>query len=190
MNQAEHKNDKLLKAVPVTKTMADYGKIEKLAKEAFPLAEYLAPSIMVQMAKSPDFDFLALYDETQFVGYITVKKYGDMSYLFFLAIDSESRAHGYGSRAIETLKALYPNTQQVVDMEMLDETADNAQQRKRRRNFYLRNGYKPTEHFLSYFGMDYEILCMDESFDFRKFQQMMKHLAVPGFRPKYFERQT
>jgi len=179
----------ILKTVPVTKDLADYEKIEKLAKEAFPPKEYLAPSVLVKMAKSPDFDFLALYDEERFAGYIAVRRFKEMTYLFFLAIDTDSRSHGYGSRALETLKSLYPDTQQVVDMEMLDENADNVKQRKKRRSFYLRNGYKPTGHFLSYFGVDYEILCMDEDFDFEMFKEMMKHLAVPGFRPRYFEKQ-
>ena len=31
---------------------------------------------------------------------------------------------------------------------------------------------------------------IDEDFDFEMFRQMMKHLAVPGFQPKYFERET
>jgi len=30
---------------------------------------------------------------------------------------------------------------------------------------------------------------MEEPFDFEMFKRMMKHLAVPGFRPKYFERE-
>lgn len=178
-----------LRTVPVTKNMADFERIEQLAKEAFPPKEYLAPSVLIKMAKAPDFDFLALYDKKKFVGYIAVKRFQNMTYLFFLAIDPESRSHGYGSRAIETLKELYPNTQHVVDMEMLDENAENAAQREKRRSFYLRNGYKPTGHFLSYFGVDYEILCIDGKFDFELFRQMMEYLAVPGFRPKYFERQ-
>jgi len=179
----------ILKTIPVINAMAHYEKIEKLAKEAFPPKEYLAPSVLVKMAQAPDFDFLALYDEEKFAGYIAVRRYKKMTYLFFLAIDTESRSHGYGRRAIETLKALYPNTQQVVDMEMLDESADNAEQREKRRNFYLSNGYKLTGHFLSYFGVDYEILCMDENFDFEMFKEMMTHLAVPGFSPKYFVEQ-
>ena len=50
------------------------------------------------------------------------------------------------------LKAEYPQKKQVVDFEMLDETAENSRQREKRRNFYLRNGYKETGFFLSYLG--------------------------------------
>lgn len=55
----------ILKTVPITKKMADFERIKKLAKEAFPPKEYLAPSVLIKMAKSPDFDFLALYDEKE-----------------------------------------------------------------------------------------------------------------------------
>lgn len=167
--------------------MADYERIEILAKEAFPPAEYLAPAEMVEMAKESDFDFWALYDEMQFIGFIAVMRYKNMTYLFFLAIDPTCRDHGYGTRAIETLKALYPNTQMVVDMEMLDERAENHVQRVKRREFYIRNGYKPTGHFLSYFGVDYEIFCMDDKFSIALFQEMMATNAPEGSKPRYFE---
>ncbi|MFQ9178294.1 MAG: GNAT family N-acetyltransferase [Christensenellaceae bacterium] len=152
-----------LRTIKITSKLPDYEKIKKLAKEAFPPKEYLAPSVLIKMAESPDFDFLALYDSEHFAGYMAVRRYKEMTYLFFLAIDAESRSLGYGSRAIETLKALYPDTQYVVDMEMLDENASNARQREKRRHFYLQNGFKPTGIFFL--------------------------IAVPGFRPKYFERE-
>jgi len=97
------------------------------------------------------------------------------------------RSGGYGSRAIETLLKLYPNKQQIVDMEMVDESAENNEQRIKRRGFYLRNGYKPTGQFLSYLGVDYEILCMNENFDFDTFKEMMSTLKVDGFNPRYYK---
>jgi len=178
----------ILKAQPITPDLPAYPKVRSLAKEAFPPEEYLDPTDLIAMAKAPDFDFLALYDEETFVGYFAVMTYRKMAYLFFLAIDPSLRSRGYGSGAIEALKRLYPGFRQVVDMEMPDETAPNASQRAKRRAFYLRNGYKPTGHFLSYFGVDYEILSMDEGFDFKAFQEMMSRLPVPGFDPVYFTR--
>lgn len=178
----------ILKNVPVSKNMAGYKRIEDLAKEAFPPAEYLAPAEMVEMAKRSDFDFWALYDEKRFVGFTAIERYQNMAYLFFLAIDSACRDCGYGTRAIETIQALYPGAQQVVDMEMLDDKAENHVQRVKRREFYMRNGYKPTGHFLSCFGVDYEIFCMDNNFNIDLFQEMMATNAPKGFKPKYFER--
>lgn len=38
-----------------------------------------------------------------------VQTYQNTAYLFFLAIDENSRSKGYGSRAIETLREEYPD---------------------------------------------------------------------------------
>lgn len=143
---------------------------------------------LVKMAEEDHFDFLALTENGTFVGFMVVQTYKRLSYLFFLAIDSASRSNGYGSRAIETLKERYPDKSQVVDFEMIDETSSNNQQRIKRKEFYLRNGYKETGLFLSYYGVDYEVMCMDERFCEEDFKGLMKHIQVEGFNPRYFHK--
>ena len=170
----------------ITKESQYWHKIDSLATEAFPPEEYLAPDKLVEMSKEDNFDFWALTDGGAFVGFMVVQTYKNLAYLFFLAIDSSCRAKGYGSRAIETLRALYPDKKQVVDFEMLDEAAPNNIQRIKRRQFYLKNGYKETGLFLSYLGVDYEVFCMSDDFDAREFKDMMKKIRVEGFAPKYF----
>lgn len=163
-----------------------WTKIHALAKEAFPPEEYLAPEVLVKMAEDDQFDFLALTENETFVGFMVVQTYKSLSYLFFLAIDSRVRAMGYGSRAIETLKERYPDKKQVVDFEMIDEAASNNPQRIKRKAFYLRNGYKETGLFLSYYGVDYEVMCMDDLFNEDDFKGLMKNIQVEGFNPRYF----
>ena len=163
-----------------------WDEVNALAKEAFPPEEYLAPSKLVKMANADNFDFLALTDNDSFVGFMVVQTYQNLAYLFFLAINSTCRSKGYGSRAIETLKAEYPDKKQVVDFEMLDNTANNYRQREKRREFYLRNGYKETGLYLTYYGVDYEVFCMDEDFEPEVLKAMMKTIQVKGFNPKYF----
>ena len=174
----------------ITENNRFWNEINRLAKEAFPPEEYLAPTELVKMSKADNFDFLLLTDEKRFVGFMVVQTYKNMAYLFFLAIDSASRSKGYGSYAIEALKQSYPDKKQVVDFEMLDEKADNYEQRKKRRAFYLRNGYKETGLFLSYLGVDYEVFCMEEDFDTEEFKEMMRTIQVEGFNPKYFSQQV
>ena len=69
---------------------------------------------------------------------------------------------------------------------MLDEAAPNYIQRIKRRQFYLKNGYKETGLFLSYLDVDYEVFCMSDDFGTREFKDMMKEIRVEGFEPKYF----
>lgn len=110
-----------------------------------------------------------------------------MCYLFFLAIDPACRSRGYGGQALHLLETLYPGKQQAVDFEMIDPAAPNNAQRIRRRAFYLRHGYRETGKFLSYLGVDYEILCRDADFDFAAFQALMRRFHIEGFVPRYFE---
>lgn len=175
-----------LQLEPITQTSRFWADVNHLAKEAFPPEEYLAPSTLVEMAKDDNFDFWALTDEGAFAGFMVVQTFGDLAYLFFLAIDSDVRSKGYGSQAIETLKAAYPGKKQVVDFEMINPSAPNLAQREKRKAFYLRNGYQETGLFLSYLGVDYEVLCMDRDFDPDAFRTMMATLRVEGFHPVYF----
>jgi ribosomal protein S18 acetylase RimI-like enzyme len=176
----------MLRSVPITENFTDIAKVEALAAEAFPPAEYLAPSRMIEMAKSGGFDFWALYDGDIFVGFMTVMTYKSLAYLFFLAVDKTQRSKGCGTKAIELLRALYPDRQHIVDMEMPDENAQNKLQREKRRRFYMRNGYKVTGQYLSYLGVNYEVLCADDRFDFELFRELMKQIKVDGFAPVYF----
>ncbi len=172
----------------ISKESRFWQQINSLAKEAFPPEEYLAPDKLVEMSKADNFDFFALTDGNVFVGYMAVQMYKDLAYLFFLAIDSSCRAKGYGSRAIETLRTLYPGKKQVVDFELQDCAAPNNEQRMKRRQFYLKNGYKETGLFLSYLGVDYEVFCMGDNFEPQEFKDMMKEIRVDGFEPEYFNK--
>lgn len=175
-----------LNAVAVTKQCCCLEEIMALAKEAFPPEEYLSPYTLIEMSEAGELDFWALYDKEQFVGFMAVKVHRNMAYLFFLAILPELRSSGYGGRALAALKALYPSKQQVVDIEMPDAAAANRAQREKRRAFYLRNGYQETGQFLSYLGVDYEVLCMEDTFDWDSFKELMLSLRIEGFHPHFF----
>ncbi len=174
--------------ISITKDFKDLQLVENLAKEAFPPEEYLSPSKLIEMSEDGEIDFWALYDEETFVGFSVISLYEDMCYLFFLAICPQFRSHGYGGKTLNLLDILYPYKQQVVDFEMIDKNAPNNAQRITRKAFYIRNGYKETGKFISYLGVDYEILCKQDNFNFETFKQMMKVFKIDGFNPKYFER--
>lgn len=176
-----------IKVIKVTNNFDDIDKINILAKEAFPPEEYLSPKKLIEMSGSSGINFLAIYDESLFVGFVVVQIYKKMVYLFFLAIENSLRSKGYGKSIINLLKEMYPNYQNVVDFEMVDSKSKNYEQRKRRRNFYLKNGYKETGYFLNYLDVDYEIFSMDENFDVDEFKELLSCLKIEGFNPKFFQ---
>ena len=169
----------------VTENSKYWNEINVLAKEAFPPEEYIAPSKLVEMTED-NVDFWALSDHELFVGFMVVLTYKNMAYLFFLASQPAHRSKGYGSLAIEALKNAYPKKELLVDFEKLDDHAANNEQRKKRRNFYLRNGYKETGLFVSYMGVDYEVFSMEDKFNYDDFKELMKTIRIEGFNPRYF----
>ena len=174
-----------LKIENITDNSKYWAEVNVLASEAFPPEEYIAPRELVRMTAGGNLFFSALLDQDTFVGFMVTLHHKKMVYLFFLAIVPACRSKGYGSCAIEALKAQYPGKTQVVDFEAPDDSADNADQRKKRRQFYLKNGYRETGLFLTYFGVTYEVFCSDEYFDAAEFKELMKAVPVDGFNPVY-----
>jgi len=179
----------ILKTVRIDKDFCNMEQLERIAEEAFPPKEYRSPSVLIEMAEqSGNIDFLALYDDETFIGYMVVVTHKEMAYLFFLAIDHRYRGMGYGSHAIQKLKERYPKFSHVVDFEMLDDSAPNKEQRIKRKQFYLRNGYRETGLFVSYFGVSYEVVCMGNDFNATLFKETLSTLKIDGFHPRYFDR--
>lgn len=179
----------MLKTVVIDNNFSDLEKVNSLGKEAFPPEEYISSEKMLKMsAADKSLLYLALYDDNRFVGFTVIKVHKDIAYLFFLAICSECRGLGYGSQAIATLKALYPDYCKVVDFEMIDDNAPNNEQRIKRKNFYLRNGFNETGLFLTYLGVDFEVMSMDGIFAPETFKEMLSLFKANGFNPKYFEK--
>jgi len=173
----------VLYCVKIDKNFIDLDRVENLALEAFPPEEYLSPVKILEMS---NLDFFAIYDGDKFIGFMVVKIYKTMSYLFFLAVDRNFRGQGYGSEIIQKIKELYPDYNQVVDFEMIDKNASNYNQRVKRKEFYMKNGYKETGYFLSYLGVNYEIMSMDDNFDINLFKELISTIKIKGFKPKYY----
>lgn len=175
---------------PATKDHRFWKRADELNQEAFPPEEYMDACELLAMAKAEDFDFWIISDPSQeysqgsFVGFAAVMTFEDLAYLLFLAIDPGSRSKGYGGRALQDLSALYPGKTFVLDFERLDDAAPNAGQRRRRKAFYLRNGYAETGLFLSYAGVEYEVVCKG-SFAFESFKDLMQEIQIDGFELEY-----
>lgn len=176
-----------LNPIAVTsKNCKDIDRLEKLARESFPPLEFVDPIKLIELEKSEGLCFWELYDKNLFVGFMTVISYGDITYLYYMAIEPNLREKGYGQKALDVLKELYLDTHIVVDEEILDEKAENYEQRKKRRAFYLHNGFKPTGHYFNYLGIDYELLCTSDNFDFDTYKQMSYEIEKDGYRSKYY----
>lgn len=180
-------SDSILTFQRIDPQFPELNLVETLTHEAFPPHERVPAEQFLRLAGKGLLDFWALRHQGKFAGYMSILPYRNMAYLSFLAIEAGRRGRGLGSAALQALREHYPGHLQIVDLEPLDESADNHVQRARRRSFYLKNGYRPTGWFLSYDAGTFEILCAGGDFDIAPFQELLARLqaCVPDFHPSF-----
>lgn len=88
--------------------------------------------------------FYALYDLDTWVGFIYLKEFKDIVFVKFFAISEQRLSGGYGSKVMDSMKGKYAKQRIVLNIEELDDTADNYQQRIKRKAFYAKNDFCST----------------------------------------------
>lgn len=136
--------------------------MEALYLESFPEIERKPFAFMLQKRAEGEMEFLALEGkEGMFQGLAFMVLCEDMVLLDYFAIASSEREKGLGSEALKLLKEYYRGRRFLLEIECLDAEAENAEQRKRRKAFYLRNGMKPMPFLVNLFGVEMEVLTCD-----------------------------
>ncbi len=157
------------------KKSADYVKIKKLYKAAFP-SEERAPFFLLSMkANQPGVDFWALYDGDKWVGLMYVVSRGDLSYIFYFAVSQSERGKGYGSQALQAAKEHYKGRKLCLAIEQLDPNAENYQERVKRKAFYQKNGFEPLNQKLQEATVVYELLGIGGRVEPEEYHLMMKN---------------
>lgn len=129
---------------PVRPGQDNYRRVKQLYFRAFPKYEQEPWSWLMLKSRFKRADFMAFYDEDQFVGFAYVIHSQGCHYILFLAVADQVRSQGYGSRIIHQLRRHYRDDSLLLDVEEPDDRAANNQQRLRRVAFYRRNGFYPT----------------------------------------------
>lgn len=177
---------------PLAPHSPDAALADGLNRRAFPENEYVPMSHMLAGTKDGDMDVLGVYEEERFSGFMVMRRRERLAYVCFFAIMEEARCRGVGGAALRLLQRYYPGCQIVVDFEAVDDRASNAAQRRRRRAFYLRSGFRPTGWYAYYSETEFEIVCSEEAFDLQCFRDMFAviHQAYPDFDPKIYQKTT
>ena len=149
----------------------DILRLKRLYKEAFPLCERKPFSIIQAMAKRGKTDLWYFEDDSGFAGLCATIN-GDSSVLIdYLAVTKKRRGAGVGSEMLALLLKHYEGRGVFLEIEMLDESADNNSERIRRREFYLRAGLVPMNTYVKLFGVNMELLGVNCHFTFDEYRE-------------------
>jgi len=150
-----------MKEVRVTAQGADV-EMRRLYEAAFPVEEQIPWEELLQLMDRMPLDFTAYYDGDEFVGFTIVYQRRPFNWFWYFAVREELRGKGYGQQILTQLIERYKDSSNVLDMESPDHPSDNMEQRRRRHEFYLRNGFRDTHVYRTFDGITYTIMMMGD----------------------------
>lgn len=136
-----------------TKNLED---IKQLYMDAFPFEERIPFYIMVSVGNDRGVEFLSIYDDDTWLGFIHTLVGEKLSYIFYFAIDGGLRQSGYGSKIIREYKKIHPKLSLAI--EPIEEDSDNIKQRKKRLAFYEKNGFETLDTKVVEMGVEFELM--------------------------------
>ncbi len=146
--------------------------VKRIYFEAFPKKERMPFPVMVAMSKLWNTSFLGFYDRDSLCGFVYLAQNKKMVFIMFLAVDEKLRSKGYGSAILHEIQKIYPDKKITISIEPCDDKAPDIALRKKRKAFYMRNGYIETGYFMKLNGVMQEIIITNGEFvkgEFRLF---------------------
>lgn len=166
----------------LTANHPDIPALKKLYDEAFPENErpMSMDTILAFMDQIPC-DLLGVYPEEtpgEFSGFFFGIRGEAGVYGVYFATRPDLRSTGIGGKAFRAIVEHYGDTQFWFSYESVFEESENSEQRERRRNFYLRNGFHETGWFTKLNGTEFIVACSKEEFDKEGFEKFMASMAA------------
>ena len=130
--------------------------IKQLYFDAFPFEERIPFYIMVLVGNDRGVEFLSIYDDDKWLGFIHTLVGDELSYIFYFAIENSLRQSGYGSKILREYKKMHPRLSLAI--EPVEEESDNFKQRKKRLDFYRKNGFETLDTRVVEMGVEFELM--------------------------------
>jgi len=185
----------MLTVKPITKAIKHdkegFQNIKDLYSSAFPRREQVSLSLLINQTKKDTVKFDAFYDGDVFVGLTYTISFKDMTYLWYLATRSDMRSKGYGSQIMRHLHEAHPNNRIILNLDVQDEAAADSEIRKKRKEFYIKNGYSSTGYLCVFGGNKLDVMSVNSNVTFDEFSSIFKNYFGPIMyffaKPKRFE---
>lgn len=149
------------------------SQLRELYERAFPVEEKKPWPMMEALTASGKMEMLAVVQESEFMGLVInlIGKNGAL--LDYFAIEESRRGGGIGSAIVSSLLERFAGRKYIFEIEAQNAKAANAQERRRRKNFYIRNGLKETGVFAFVYGTDFELLTPDGELTYEEYEAFL-----------------
>lgn len=140
------------------------NEIKKVYMNSFPKNERFPFWILKRCSKEKNVVFNVILEGDKLIGMEYIINCENYAYLMYLAVDKNQRENGYGSKILDDLTKKYETI--ILSIERPDK--DSNDNSKKRKKFYLKNGFYETNKFIEDNGVQYEILCTNKDYTITK----------------------
>lgn len=157
----------------------DYRRIKKLYKEAFPRSERVSFLVIKLRVRQGRVQLWNLVDDGKWTGFCCTIQAEGIVYIFYFAIDAALRGKGYGTKALKAILEHYKGDRVFLALEDWRESADNAEQRIKRHNFYLHCGLEDLPYKIKEDSVVYSIMGVGGKVEPEEYKELInKYLGA------------
>lgn len=140
------------------------NEIKNIYVNSFPKNERFPFWILKYCSKEENVSFKVILNNDKVIGMKYIINYENTAYLMYLAIDENQRSKGYESKILKDLIKKY----ETIILSVESPTKHLNDNKKKRKDFYLRNGFIETNKFFIDSEVEYEILCTNKDYNVTK----------------------
>ncbi|MCD7729523.1 MAG: GNAT family N-acetyltransferase [Clostridia bacterium] len=122
-------------------------------------------------------ELYAAVNDDNFAGFAYVVANTKMAYLFFLAVTKDQRGKGIGGKILTEIKQRYGDKSVTLNIEEIDETSKNYNERLRRKAFYEKNGFRIADIKTKECGVKYDMLVYGKNVTYKDYADLMKNFV-------------
>ena len=146
--------------------------IKSLYLKAFPNNERKSFKLILEKVSLGQMKIYGAFDNG-FVGEAIMILDDDLALLDYLAIAENVRSKGYGSKILKELLKIYQKERLFLEIES---TVDQNPLKLKRKNFYLKNGFKVLDFEVMLFGVRMELLSDGSIISYEEYFNIYRHL--------------
>ena len=154
------------------KTRRQFKEICRIYEASFPAYEKKPFWLIRLKNKQGRSDVWFLEEKGKMVGIAITMSAPNLMLLDYFAIAEDVRGKGFGSQGLKLLQKQYKDKKFFLEIESIYDECDNIEQRKRRKQFYLKNGMTEMKLMVNIFGTNMEVLGYECKLDFKKYRSV------------------
>lgn len=147
----------------------EWSMLETLYKSAFPENERKPFEMIREKYCQKVTDVWMIEEEKKISGFAITMNGDDLVLLDYFAICEEKRGQGLGGKSLRALQEQYGGKRFFLEVESLKVPADNMEERRRRKQFYLNNGMRELGVYAKLFGVEFELLGYECEVSFEEY---------------------